>query len=174
MELVVPLAIAAIVAVLVVVLSIVVVPADRAFVVERLGRYHKTLGQGLHLLLPLIDRVHVRLALGEVDLPVTAVRAITLDNLVVSLDAIVRVAVTDAKKATYEVADYRDACVQATMTALRERAATRPLEELRVSRGSLGREVTDAVGRTAAAWGLRVTSCEITGMEAARAAERPL
>ena len=174
MELVVPILIAAVLAVLLAALSIVVVPADRAFVVERLGRYHRTLRQGLHVLAPLVDRVRVRHALGEADLAVSGMPAITLDNRVVTLDAMLRVVVADAEQATYAVADYRNACVQAAMTALLEGVARQPLEELRMSRGGLGREVAAAVGRTAAAWGVRVAGCEITSLDVSLPAERTL
>jgi regulator of protease activity HflC (stomatin/prohibitin superfamily) len=169
MELLVPVLIVGVLAALAVALSIVVVPAGTVYVVERLGRYHRTLPQGLHLLAPLVDRVLVRQALREVELPVAAVAAITHDNLVVTLDAMLRVAVIDAEKATYAVADYRTACVQATMSALREAVAKLPFEELRMSRGRLGREVAGLVGRTAAAWGVRVAHCEITRLESGHA-----
>jgi regulator of protease activity HflC (stomatin/prohibitin superfamily) len=173
-ELVIPLVVVVVVAALVVSRSVVIVPAGQAVVVERLGRYRRTLRQGLHVIAPVIDAVRARHALDDAELALSAVPAITLDNHAVAVDGALRVAVADPEKATYAVADYREACAQSAGTALRDAIAARPIADARAAHDGLGREVADAAGRTAAAWGVRVTGCEIRAIRVGRAAERPL
>src|ERR687887_2836478 len=96
-----------------------VIPQARAGVVERLGRYSRTLTPGLALVIPFIDRVRPLLDLREQVVSFDPQPVITEDNLVVSIDTVIYFQVTDARAATYEIANYIQAIEQLTVTTLR-------------------------------------------------------
>src|SRR6266436_4714768 len=96
-----------------------IVPQARARVVERLGRYHRTLNPGLNLLVPFIDRLRPLIDLREQVVSFPPQPVITEDNLVVSIDTVVFFQVTDARAATYEIANYLGAVEQLATTTLR-------------------------------------------------------
>src|SRR3954454_12000312 len=119
--LVVLIVVAAIVLFFVIVLArtIKVIPQARAGVVERLGRYHKTLNPGLTLVVPFVDKLAPLIDLREQVVSFDPQPVITEDNLVVSIDSVIYFQVTDPKAATYEIADYIRAIEQLTVTTLR-------------------------------------------------------
>jgi len=96
-----------------------VVPQARAGVVERLGRYHRTLNAGLTIVVPFIDRIRSVIDLREQVVSFPPQPVITEDNLVVNIDSVIYFQVTDAKAATYEIANYILAIEQLTVTTLR-------------------------------------------------------
>ena len=96
-----------------------IVPQAVAIIVERLGRYSRTLEPGLHLLVPFIDRVRASVDLREQVVSFPPQPVITEDNLVVSIDTVIYFQVTDPKAATYEIANYIGAIEQLTVTTLR-------------------------------------------------------
>src|SRR5881397_4309131 len=96
-----------------------VIPQARAGVVERLGRYSRTLTPGLTLVIPFVDRVRPLLDLREQAVSFDPQPVITEDNLVVSIDTVIYFTVTDARAATYEIANYIQAIEQLTVTTLR-------------------------------------------------------
>ncbi|MEQ1428536.1 SPFH domain-containing protein, partial [Salmonella enterica] len=95
-----------------------IIPQATAGVVERLGRYHKTLAPGLNLLVPFIDRLRPLIDMREQVVSFPPQPVITEDNLVVSIDTVVYFQVTDARAATYEIANYLGAVEQLTTTTL--------------------------------------------------------
>jgi regulator of protease activity HflC (stomatin/prohibitin superfamily) len=99
--------------------SIRIVPQARARVVERLGRYHRTLNPGLALIVPFIDRLRPLIDLREQVVSFPPQPVITEDNLVVNIDSVIYFQVTDAKAASYEIANYIQAIEQLTVTTLR-------------------------------------------------------
>src|SRR3982751_1643638 len=96
--------------------SVRIVPQARAGVIERLGRYHRTLEPGLALVIPFIDRLRPLIDLREQVVSFQPQPVITEDNLVVSIDSVIYFQVTDAKAATYEIANYIQAIEQLTVT----------------------------------------------------------
>ncbi|MDH4353883.1 MAG: SPFH domain-containing protein, partial [Actinomycetota bacterium] len=108
--------------------AIRIVPQARAGIVERLGRYHRTLDAGLNVVVPFIDHVNPLLDLREQVISFPPQPVITEDNLVVSIDTVIFTQVTDAKSATYEIANYIQAIEQLTVTTLRNVAGGMDLE----------------------------------------------
>src|SRR3954454_11181663 len=118
----VPLIIVFIVAVIVIAVfarTVRIVPQANARVVERLGRYHRTLTPGLALVVPFVDRPLPAVDLREQVVSFPPQPVITEDNLVVSIDTVIYFQVTDAKSASYEIANYIQAIEQLTVTTLR-------------------------------------------------------
>src|SRR6218665_100618 len=141
---VVPTVVAIIVAVIVVIFvltilfkAIRIVPQAYAGVVERLGRYHKTLNPGLNLLVPLIDRLRPLVDMREQVVSFPPQPVITEDNLVVSIDTVVYFQVTDARAAPYEIANSLGAVEQLTTTTLRNVVGGLNLEEALTSRDNI-------------------------------------
>lgn len=152
-------------AVIAVLRSVRIVPQARAGVVERLGRYHRTLHPGLNLLAPFIDRVRPFIDLREQVVSFPPQPVITKDNLVVGIDTVIYFQVTDPRAATYEIANYVAAVEQLTITTLRNVVGGMDLETTLTSRdkinGELRRELDEATGR----WGLRVGRVELKAIE---------
>src|SRR5215471_12918787 len=148
-------------AVFVVVRSVQIVPQARAGIVERFGRYHRTLQAGLNLVMPFIDRLRPLIDLREQVVSFPPQPVITKDNLVVGIDTVIYFQVTDAKAATYEIANYVAAVEQLTVTTLRNVVGGMDLDMTLTSRdkinGELRRELDEATGR----WGLRVGRVEL-------------
>ena len=148
-----------------VVRSVRIVPQARAGIVERFGRYHRTLNAGLNVVMPFIDRLRPLIDLREQVVSFPPQPVITEDNLVVGIDTIIYFQVTDPKAATYEIANYVAAVEQLTVTTLRNVVGGMDLETTLTSRdkinGELRRELDEATGR----WGLRVSRVELKAIE---------
>jgi regulator of protease activity HflC (stomatin/prohibitin superfamily) len=152
-------------AIFAVVRSVRIVPQARAGIVERFGRYHRTLHAGLNVVMPFIDRLRPLIDLREQVVSFPPQPVITKDNLVVGIDTVIYFQVTDAKSATYEIANYVAAVEQLTVTTLRNVVGGMDLETTLTSRdkinGELRRELDEATGR----WGLRVSRVELKAIE---------
>jgi len=131
--------------------TIRVVPQARAAVVERLGRYSRTLSPGLTLVVPFIDRIRSTIDLREQVVSFPPQPVITEDNLVVSIDSVIYFQVTDAKAATYEIANYIQAIEQLTVTTLRNVIGGLALEKTLTSRDEINSRLRgvldDATGK---------------------------
>jgi regulator of protease activity HflC (stomatin/prohibitin superfamily) len=142
-----------------------IVPQARAGVVERLGRYSKTLDAGLALIVPYVDRVKPLIDLREQVVSFQPQPVITEDNLVISIDTVIYFQVTDPKAATYEIADYIGAIEQLTVTTLRNVIGGMTLEDTLTSRdkvsGALRIVLDEATGR----WGIRVNRVELKAVD---------
>src|SRR3712207_5508593 len=114
-----------------------VVPQTVALIVERLGRYNRTLDAGLHLLTPFGDRVRAAVDLGEQVVSFPPQPVITSDNLVVSIDTVIYFQPTDPKAATYEIANYIQGIEQLTVTTLRNVIGSLDLEQTLPSRAQI-------------------------------------
>jgi regulator of protease activity HflC (stomatin/prohibitin superfamily) len=145
--------------------SIRVIPQARAGVVERLGRYHKTLLPGLNLLVPFVDKVKPLLDLREQVVSFPPQPVITEDNLVVSIDTVVYFQVTDARAATYEIANYLVAVEQLTTTTLRNVVGGLNLEEALTSRDNINGQLRVVLDEATGKWGIRVNRVELKSIE---------
>ncbi len=141
--------------------AIIVVPQQRACVVERLGRYSGTLEAGLHVVLPFIDRIAYRLTLKEVPYDVDPQVCITRDNSQVKIDGILYYQVTDARLASYGTSNYEIAIEQLAKTTLRSEAGKRDLDKLLEERSAINQAVVAALDEASPGWGVKVLRYEI-------------
>lgn len=142
-------------------LSAVVVPQQSAYVVERLGRYNRTLEAGFHLLLPLVDRVAYKFSLKEEVVDTPSQPCITRDNVTVHVDGLVYIKVNDPNLAAYGIASYRSAATQLAQTSLRSAIGKITLDKTFEEREVINGEVVKAVDEAAEAWGVKVMRFEI-------------
>jgi regulator of protease activity HflC (stomatin/prohibitin superfamily) len=163
-ELVVLLAVALVV-LIVLARAVRIVPQARAGVVERLGRYHRTLDAGLALVIPFVDRVRPLIDLREQVVSFDPQSVITEDNLVVHIDTVIYFQVTDPKAATYEIADYIAAIEQLTVTTLRNVIGSMTLEDALTSRDEVNQQLRGVLDEATGKWGIRVNRVELKAIE---------
>src|SRR5437867_5462976 len=142
-----------------------VIPQARAGVVERLGRYSRTLTPGLTLVVPFIDRVKPLLDLREQAVSFEPQPVITQDNLVVSIDTVIYFQVTDPKSATYEIANYIQGIEQLTVTTLRNVIGGMQLEETLTSRDQINGQLRGVLDEATGKWGIRVNRVELKAID---------
>ncbi|MGK2854222.1 MAG: SPFH domain-containing protein [Microbacteriaceae bacterium] len=145
--------------------SLRIIPQASAGVVERLGRYHKTLEPGLNLLIPYIDRLRPLIDMREQVVSFPPQPVITEDNLVVSIDTVVYFQVTDARAATYEIANYLGDVEQLTTTTLRNVVGGLNLEGALTGRDGINSQLREVLDGTTGPWGLRVARVEIKAID---------
>src|SRR5881394_1343438 len=145
--------------------TIRIVPQARAGVVERLGRYSRTLTPGLAIVVPFVDRVRDMMDLREQVVSFEPQPVITEDNLVVSIDTVIYFQVTDARAATYEVANYITAVEQLTVTTLRNVVGGMKLEHALTSRDQINSELRKELDEATGKWGIRVGRVELKAIE---------
>jgi regulator of protease activity HflC (stomatin/prohibitin superfamily) len=145
--------------------TIRVVPQARAAVVERLGRYSRTLSPGLTLVVPFIDRIRSTIDLREQVVSFPPQPVITEDNLVVSIDSVIYFQVTDAKAATYEIANYIQAIEQLTVTTLRNVIGGLALEKTLTSRDEINSRLRGVLDDATGKWGIRVNRVELKAID---------
>ncbi len=138
-----------------------VVPQKSAYVVERLGKYSKTLEAGFHILAPYIDKVAYKLSLKEIAIDVPPQVCITRDNVSVEVDGILYLRVMDPQKAAYGIANYQFASTQLAMTTMRSEIGKLDLDRTFVERESINGHVVQAVDEASDPWGIKVTRYEI-------------
>ena len=151
--------------VVVLVRTIRIIPQASAGVVERLGKYHKTLMPGLNILVPFIDRVRPLIDMREQVVSFPPQPVITEDNLVVSIDTVVYFQVTDARAATYEIANYLGAVEQLTTTTLRNVVGGLNLEEALTSRDNINGQLRIVLDEATGKWGIRVGRVELKAID---------
>jgi regulator of protease activity HflC (stomatin/prohibitin superfamily) len=165
---VVPLIIVLIVAVIVLAVfarTVRIVPQARARVVERLGRYHRTLNPGLALVVPFIDRLRPQIDLREQVVSFPPQPVITEDNLVVNIDSVIYFQVTDAKAASYEIQNYIQAIEQLTVTTLRNVIGGMALEKTLTSRDEINNQLRGVLDEATGKWGIRVNRVELKAID---------
>jgi len=145
--------------------TIRIVPQARAGVVERLGRYSRTLSPGLAIVVPFIDRVKPLLDLREQVVSFQPQPVITEDNLVVSIDSVLYFQVTDPKSATYEIANYIQAIEQLTVTTLRNVIGAMTLEKTLTSRDEINAQLRGVLDDATGKWGIRVNRVELKAID---------
>src|SRR5213593_2184303 len=145
--------------------TIRIVPQARAGVVERLGRYSRTLNAGLAIVVPFVDRVRPLIDLREQVVSFAPQPVITEDNLVVSIDTVIYFQVTDAKAATYEIANFIQAIEQLTVTTLRNVIGGLALESTLTSRDEINNQLRGVLDEATGKWGIRVNRVEIKSID---------
>jgi regulator of protease activity HflC (stomatin/prohibitin superfamily) len=162
--LIVLLAVAALV-LLVIARTVRVVPQARAGVIERLGRYQRTLSPGLALVVPFVDRLRPLIDLREQVVSFPPQPVITEDNLVVNIDTVIYFQVTDAKAATYEINNYIQAIEQLTVTTLRNVIGGIALEKTLTSRDHINTQLRGVLDEATGKWGIRVNRVELKAID---------
>jgi regulator of protease activity HflC (stomatin/prohibitin superfamily) len=137
----------------------------RSSVVERLGRYSRTLNAGLHILVPFVDRITSKLDLREQVVTFQPQPVITEDNLVVSIDSVIYFSVTDPKAATYEIQNYIWGVEQLTVTTLRNVVGGMDLETTLTSRDSINSQLRGVLDEATGKWGIRVNRVELKSID---------
>src|SRR5579863_225013 len=145
--------------------TIRIVPQARAGVIERLGRYSRTLSPGLALVVPFVDRLRPLIDLREQVVSFKPQPVITEDNLVVSIDTVIYYQVTDAKAATYEIANYIQAIEQLTTTTLRNVIGGMDLETTFTSRDAINNQLRGVLDEATGKWGIRVNRVELKSID---------
>jgi regulator of protease activity HflC (stomatin/prohibitin superfamily) len=152
-------------AVITLVRSVRIVPQQRMDVVERLGKYKRTLSPGLNLLVPFVDAVRTKVDMREQVVSFPPQPVITSDNLVVSIDTVLYFKVVDPVRATYEIANFLQAIEQLTVTTLRNVIGSLDLERALTSREEINRHLSGVLDETTGRWGVKVTRVEIKAIE---------
>jgi regulator of protease activity HflC (stomatin/prohibitin superfamily) len=142
-----------------------IVPQARAGIVERLGRYHRTLSPGMTMLVPFVDRLKPLIDLREQVVSFPPQPVITEDNLVVQIDTVLYFTVNDAKSATYEVANPLQAIEQITVTTLRNVIGSLSLEEALTSRDHINAQLRGVLDDATGKWGIRVNRVELKSID---------
>jgi regulator of protease activity HflC (stomatin/prohibitin superfamily) len=142
-----------------------IVPQARAYVIERLGSYSRTLDAGLNTVVPFIDRVRARVDLREQVVSFAPQPVITEDNLVVHIDTVLYFQVTDPKSATYEIANFIQAIEQLTVTTLRNVIGGLDLERTLTSREQINGELRGVLDEATGKWGIRVNRVELKAID---------
>ena len=145
--------------------SIVVVRQTQAYIVERLGRYSRTMDAGLHFLIPFVDKVRHKVDLRELVYSFPPQSVITTDNLVVDIDSVIYFQVTDPKAAVYEIANYITGVEQLTTTTLRNIVGTMDLEQTLTSRDQINGQLRGVLDEATGKWGIRVNRVELKAIE---------
>jgi len=155
------IAVVAILIITIVFKSIVIVPQKQACIVERLGKYFTTLEAGFHLLVPFIDTIRYRQNLKEIALDVPPQQCITRDNIMVEIDGILYLQVTDPVKASYGIENYIFACSQLAQTTLRSEVGKLELDRTFEERSSINTAICKEVDQASDPWGVKITRYEI-------------
>lgn len=142
-----------------------IVPQRSAFVVERLGKYAKTLEAGFHLLIPFVDRVAYRHTLKEEVIDVPQQSCVTKDNIQVVVNGVIYLQVIDPKRASYGISEYRYAAMQLAQTTLRSVVGKIDLDKTFEERESINEQVVLALDEAAQPWGVKVLRYEIADID---------
>jgi regulator of protease activity HflC (stomatin/prohibitin superfamily) len=145
--------------------SVRIVPQQRMDVVERLGKYKRTLSPGMNLLVPFLDKVRERVDMREDVKSFQPQPVITSDNLVVLIDTVLYYRVVDPVRATYEIASFLQAIEQLTVTTLRNVIGSMDLERALTSRDEINQHLSSVLDETTGRWGIKVTRVEIKAIE---------
>lgn len=142
-----------------------IVPQAVELIIERLGRYSRTLDPGLHLLIPFIDKVRAGVDMREQVVSFPPQPVITSDNLVVEIDTVIYFQVTNAKSAVYEIANYITAIEQLTVTTIRNVIGAMDLEQTLTSRDQINGQLRGVLDEATGRWGIRVNRVELKSIE---------
>ncbi|MDG4771592.1 SPFH domain-containing protein [Solwaraspora sp. WMMD792] len=155
----------ALITVITLIRAVRIVPQQRMDLVERLGRYQRTMTPGLNLLVPFVDTVRAKVDMREQVVSFPPQPVITSDNLVVSIDTVLYFKVVDPRAATYEIANFLQAIEQLTVTTLRNVIGSLDLERALTSREEINQHLSGVLDETTGRWGIKVTRVEIKAIE---------
>ena len=145
--------------------TVVIVNQASTAIVERLGRFQRTLTPGLTILIPFVDRIRERVDMREQVASFPPQPVITEDNLVVSIDTVVYFQVTDPKSATYEISSFLLGIEQLTVTTLRNVIGSMDLEQTLTSRDSINGQLRGVLDEATGRWGIRVNRVELKAID---------
>jgi regulator of protease activity HflC (stomatin/prohibitin superfamily) len=148
-------------ALIVLIAVIRIVPQKKSYIVERLGKYQKTLDAGFHILGPFVDKVSYRHKLKEQAVDVPPQQCITRDNIAVEVDGILYMQVVDPKKASYGIDNYRFAATQLAQTTMRSVMGKLDLDKTFEEREKINTVIVEAVDKASDPWGVKVTRYEV-------------
>ena len=151
--------------------TIKIVPQQTAVIIERLGSYSRTLDDGMHILVPFIDKPRATIDLREQVVTFPPQPVITSDNLVVSIDTVIYYTVTDAKSAVYEIANFIQGIEQLTVTTLRNVIGSLDLEETLTSRDQINGQLRGVLDQETGRWGIRVNRVELKAIDPPHSAQ---
>lgn len=155
----------AVVAIITLIKTFVIVPQENAWVIENLGKYKKTLGPGLHIVIPVIQKVAYRHTLKEEVIDVPPQVCITKDNVQLKVDGILYLKVMDPNKASYGIDNYRFATAQLAQTTLRSEIGKISLDKTFSEREDINAAVVKSVDIASDPWGIKVTRYEIKDID---------
>ncbi len=147
--------------------GIKIVPQSEVYVVERFGKYTKTLNAGLNLLIPFLDKVEHKITILERQLKEFNISVITKDNVELNLKSTVFFRITDASRSVYRIKDVDTALYTTATSIVRSAAGKLELDELQSSRESMNEEIAREMQEAADIWGIEITRTEITDVEVA-------
>jgi regulator of protease activity HflC (stomatin/prohibitin superfamily) len=151
-----------------------VVEQGMEWVVERLGKYHKTLEPGLHIIIPYIDKVRYKVVTKDIILDIEQQEVITRDNAVILTNALAFIKVTDTVKAVYGVTDFSEAIRQLVQTTLRSIVGEMELDAALSSRDQIKARLKESIADEAIDWGLTVKSVEIQDIKPSESMQRAM
>jgi regulator of protease activity HflC (stomatin/prohibitin superfamily) len=141
--------------------TIIIVPQKRAYVVERLGKYNRTIEAGFHMLLPFLDKLAYKHTLKEQAIDVPPQSCITRDNIAVEVDGILYMQVVDPMKASYGINDYLFASIQLAQTTMRSVMGKLELDKTFEEREMINGAIVSAIDKASEPWGVKVTRYEV-------------
>ena len=145
--------------------TIKIISQQQIGLVERLGKYHRRLNPGPHLMLPFIDRVRYTLDMREQVVPFPPQGVITEDNLMVNIDSVIYFQIVDPERAAYEAQSYKTAIEQLTMTTLRNIIGGMDMEAALTSREEINQKLRLVLDEATGKWGIKVNRVELRAIE---------
>jgi len=147
--------------VIIIIKTIIIVSERENVIVERLGKYHKTLTPGLYILIPFIDNAAYKQEMREQVIDIPAQSVITSDNIQVSVDGLIYLKVVDSKKASYGIGDYTAATINLAQTTMRSEIGKISLGETFSERDKVNRKIISEIDKASDPWGVKVLRYEI-------------
>ena len=141
--------------------SIQLVPTQKAYIVERLGKYHKSLGPGFHTLIPFVEVVSVIQDLREEAIAVPSQECFTSDNVLVEVDGVIYISVTNPVNSSYGITDYRLGAIQLAQTTTRSVIGTLTLDRTFEERDLISAKIVSVLADAGEGWGIRVHRYEV-------------
>ena len=159
------IAVVAVIALIIIAKTAIVVPQQNAYVVERLGQYHGTIGAGFHILMPFLDVIRYRHSLKELAIDIPEQICITRDNVQVGVDGVLYLKVLNAERASYGITDYIFAIVQLAQTTLRSEVGKIDLDRTFEERTTINIAVVGELDKASEPWGVKVLRYEIKNIQ---------
>jgi regulator of protease activity HflC (stomatin/prohibitin superfamily) len=150
-----------IIIILIIIQSIKIIPQKTAYIVERFGKYNKTLEAGLHFIIPIVDRISYVHTLKEQAIDVPHQTCITKDNIAVEVDGILYMQLIDPCKASYGISNYKFASIQLVQTTMRSIVGKLELDKTFEERETINKSIVDAIDKASDAWGIKITRYEV-------------
>ncbi len=161
METLIPVIAIVVVVVITIAKTAIVVPQQKAYVIEYLGKYRKTIHAGFHILVPFVEKVAYRHSLKEVAIDIPEQICITRDNVQVGIDGVLYLKVLDARRASYGISDFVFAIIQLAQTTLRSEIGKIDLDRTFEERTTINQSVVTELDKASDPWGVKVLRYEI-------------